>query len=58
MLEQEIHIFSKCRREIRDNKDFEYEVIEHCYEKIDLSGKHQFTTTFCNSIHTVCYGMF
>ena len=54
VLEQEIQIFTRYKREIRENKDFEYEVIEDIQEKIDLSGTNQFTTN-CLTCNFTCH---
>ena len=54
VLEQEIHIFTVYKREIHENKDFEYEVIEDVQEKIDLSGANQFTTN-CLTCNFTCH---
>jgi hypothetical protein len=36
VLEQEMHIFTVCKREIRENKNFEYEVIEIYISELKL----------------------
>jgi hypothetical protein len=54
VLEQEISIFTVYRREIRENKNFVYEVIEEFQEKIDCSGTNQFTTN-CLTCNFTCH---
>ena len=54
VLEQEIQIFTAYKREIHENKDFEYEVTENFQEYIDLSGNNQFTTN-CLTCNFTCH---
>ncbi|VDI64633.1 Hypothetical predicted protein [Mytilus galloprovincialis] len=57
VLEQEVELFTKCRRQIRENKNFRYQVTENVQEIVDLKGKGQFTTTclICNfTCHENC----
>ncbi|CAC5357655.1 unnamed protein product [Mytilus coruscus] len=57
LLEQEVKIFTKYKRQIRDNEKFEYEVEESKMEKVDISGQGIHTTTclICNfTCHNSC----
>ncbi|XP_071169828.1 uncharacterized protein [Mytilus edulis] len=57
VLEQEVEIFTKYRRQIRENKNFRYEVTENVQEIVDLTGKKQYTTNclICNfTCHEKC----
>ncbi|CAG2227309.1 unnamed protein product [Mytilus edulis] len=54
VLEQEIGIFTKYRRRIRENKNFRYTVTENVQELVDLKGKRQYTTN-CLSCNFTCH---
>lgn len=54
LLEQEVNIFTKYKRQIQDNENFEYEVEERKMEKVDISGKGIFTTT-CLTCNFTCH---
>lgn len=54
VLEQEIDIFTRCRRQIRENKNFRYQVTENVQEIIDLKGKSQYTTN-CLTCNFTCH---
>ncbi|XP_071144020.1 uncharacterized protein [Mytilus edulis] len=54
LLEQEVNIFTKYKRQIQDNENFEYEVEESKMEKVDISGKGIYTTT-CLTCNFTCH---
>lgn len=53
-LEKEIQIFTQNAQAILANKDFEYEVDEDYQEKVDLTGKGQYTTN-CLTCNFTCH---
>ncbi|XP_062594333.1 uncharacterized protein LOC134255803 [Saccostrea cucullata] len=54
VLEEEMSIFEKHEAEIRENKDFVYEVTEQVQDKEDISGKGQHTTN-CLTCNYTCH---
>lgn len=53
-LEQEVEIFTKLKRQINENKDFEYTVEENKVVKVDISGQGIYTTT-CLVCNNTCH---
>lgn len=54
VLEQEIVIFSRYRRQIRENKDFYYTVTENVQEITKIEGRRQYTTN-CLTCNYTCH---
>lgn len=54
VLEKEVAIFSQNTQAILQNKNFEYDVEEDFQEKVDLTGKGQFTTN-CLTCNFTCH---
>lgn len=54
VLEEEMLIFKKHERQIRENKDFSYVVTEQVQKRIDISGKGQYTTN-CLTCNYTCH---
>lgn len=54
VLEEEMYIFKKHKKQIQENKDFVYEVTEQVQEKEDISGKGQHTTN-CLTCNYTCH---
>ncbi|VDI74161.1 Hypothetical predicted protein [Mytilus galloprovincialis] len=53
-IHEEVQIFKQHTREIKDNKDFKYEVEESKFEKVDIGGQGIYTTN-CLTCNYTCH---